>query len=155
MNHFTTLGRVSLFLIYFWFGFLKVIGISPAEPLVHNLFDQLFAGWIPFELFNPPFGLFECLIGVIWLIPRFTKWALYLLLAHMVMTFLPVFYLPNDTWQTWFTPTLVGQYIIKNFALISLGLLIFKEYQLKVVIKSPEELAKNFIAEEVSRKNVA
>ncbi|MCS5489282.1 hypothetical protein [Algoriphagus limi] len=155
MNHLASFGRVSLFIIYFWFGLLKVIGISPAEPLVHNLFDQLLAGFIPFDLFNQLFGLAECLIGISWLVPRFTKWALYILLAHMVLTFLPVFFLPNDTWQTWFTPTLVGQYIIKNFALISLGLLIFKEYQLRVTIKSPEDLAKNYIAKEVRGNSVA
>ncbi len=27
----------------------------------------------------------------------------------------------------WLTPTLIGQYIIKNLALISLGLLIYKQ----------------------------
>ncbi len=126
MNNLLRFGRVSLFVIYFWFGFLKVLGISPAEPLVHNLFDQLLVGFIPFEQFSSLFGLLECLIGIVWLFPKLTRIAIAALLAHMVATFLPVFFLPNDTWQTWFTPTLVGQYIIKNFALISLGLIIYK-----------------------------
>lgn len=126
MNNLLLLGRLSLFVIYFWFGILKVLGLSPAEPLVHNLFDQLLANWMEFETFNITFGAIECLIGITWLIPGWTKFALVILLSHLGATFLPVFFLPNDTWQNWFTPTLVGQYIIKNLALISLSLLIFR-----------------------------
>lgn len=135
MNNLLRFGRISLFVIYFWFGILKVLGLSPAEPLVHNLFDQILGNWMNFETFNKAFGLAECLIGIIWLVPNWTKAALVVLLAHMVATFLPVFFLPNDTWQNWFTPTLVGQYIIKNLALISLGLLIFKLELEKVNLK--------------------
>ena len=119
-------GRFSLFVIFFWFGILKVIGISPAEPLVNHLFDKILIDLMPFQVFNRLFGLAECAIGVIWLFPKFTKEALYVLLIHMVITFVPEVILPDDTWQMWFTPTLIGQYIIKNLALISLGLLIYK-----------------------------
>jgi uncharacterized membrane protein YkgB len=129
MKNTTQFGRISLFIIYFWFGFLKVIGISPAETLVENLFTQTFGGLIDFKLFCIAFGLFECALGLIWLFPKLTKYAFYLLIFHMITTFLPVFILPDATWQTWFTPTLVGQYIIKNFALISLGMFIWKEWK--------------------------
>jgi uncharacterized membrane protein YkgB len=122
-------GRLSLFVIFFWFGILKVIGVSPAEPLVHRLFEQLLSGLISFELFNRVFGLFECLIGLSWLAPKFTRESLYVLLFHMAITFIPEIVLPEDTWQMWFTPTLIGQYIIKNLALISLGLLIYKSHE--------------------------
>lgn len=126
MQNPSLLGRVSLFIIYFWFGFLKIIGISPAETLVQNLFTQTFGSILDFKIFCLGFGLFECAIGLIWLFPKLTKPAFYLLIFHMVTTFLPVLILPEATWQSWFTPTLVGQYIIKNFALISLGWFIFK-----------------------------
>ena len=125
MNHLLLFGRISFFVIYFWFGFLKVLGISPAEPLVNNLFDQTLQGLMPFSYFNVLFGALECGIGIIWIIPSLTRFSLIVLLAHMAATFLPIVLLPNDFWQDWFTPTLVGQYIIKNLALISLGLLIF------------------------------
>jgi len=132
MKKLILIGRLSLFVIYFWFGILKVLGISPAEPLVNNLFDQTLAGLLPFEVFSRSFGLFECFIGIIWLFPSQTKNSLYLLIFHMVATFLPILLLPNDTWQSWFTPTLVGQYIIKNFALIALSLIIYKFEEEKV-----------------------
>ena len=132
MNKLIFFGRISLFVIYFWFGILKVLGISPAEPLVNNLFDQILSGLLPFDLFSRSFGLFECFIGVIWLFPSQIKFALYLLIFHMIATFLPILLLPNDTWHSWFTPTLVGQYIIKNFALIALSLIIYRFEEEKV-----------------------
>lgn len=126
MKNILWFGRFSLFVIFFWFGILKVIGVSPAEPLVHRLFEQLLSGLMPFDLFNRLFGMFECAIGVSWLVPKYTRESLYVLLFHMAITFVPEIILPEDTWQMWFTPTLVGQYIIKNLALIALGLLIYK-----------------------------
>ncbi|MDX5477397.1 MAG: hypothetical protein LPJ98_02985 [Cyclobacteriaceae bacterium] len=155
MNHLASLGRVSLFIIYFWFGILKVIGISPAEPLVENLFNQLFEEIIPFEIFNQAFGLGECLIGICWLFPKISKVALLVLLGHMISTFLPVIFLPNETWQTWFTPTLVGQYIIKNLALISLALMINQEQTRRVIIKSPEDYRRNLVAKKNTIRKVA
>jgi uncharacterized membrane protein YkgB len=139
MKNTNLFGRISLFIIYFWFGFLKVIGISPAENLVQNLFVETFGSLIDFKIFCQGFGLFECFIGVIWLFPKLTKYAFYLLIFHMVTTFSPVLILPDATWQAWFTPTLVGQYIIKNFALISLGMFIWKEW------KSPLSINLNLI----------
>jgi uncharacterized membrane protein YkgB len=122
----TQFGRLSLFIIYFWFGILKVIGISPAETLVQNLFNETLGTVIDFNIFCLGFGLFECILGILWLFPKLTKITLYITLFHMFSTFLPVLVLTEEIWQTWFTPTLVGQYIIKNLALISLALFISK-----------------------------
>ena len=32
-------ARVSLFIVFFWFGFLKIIKVSPAEELVRSLYN--------------------------------------------------------------------------------------------------------------------
>lgn len=139
MGRIVWMGRVSLFIIYFWFGILKVIGVSPAESLVETLFEGTIGRFIQFSTFTISFGILECLIGAIWLFPRFTKIAFWALILHMGATFLPVLVLPGETWQYWFTPTLVGQYIIKNFALISTGLFLRKIYENELV--SPSSLA--------------
>jgi uncharacterized membrane protein YkgB len=121
-------SRVSMFIVYFWFGILKVIGISPAEALVQNLSEYTINYFLDDSVFIPMFGIFECIIGILFLFPRYTKFALYLFLLHMISTFLPVFMLPQDTWAFMFTPTLVGQYIIKNLAIIATALLITVHY---------------------------
>jgi len=38
----------------------------------------------------------------------------------MGTTFMPLFFVPDATWQSFMTPTLEGQYIIKNLVLIAL-----------------------------------
>lgn len=119
-------GRFALFLVYFWFGILKVFDLSPATPLVNALQEQT----IPFmqaSQFIFLFGIFEVLIGIGFLIPKLTKIVFYIFLFHMVTTIMPLFMLSQIVWVGPFIPTLEGQYIIKNIVLIALALFIFKE----------------------------
>ncbi len=118
-KHFVMLARFALFLVYGWFGILKVFDLSPATPLVHALFNQTLASLLSFSVFSIAFGAFEVLIGILFLVPRFTKFALLLLAFHMITTILPIVILPSYTWSGWFVPTLEGQYIIKNILIIT------------------------------------
>jgi uncharacterized membrane protein YkgB len=112
------LARFALFVVFFWFGFLKVIGLSPAGPLVHSLFDQTI-NFMPFDTFYILFALLECLIGILFLVKGAERIVLPLLLFHMITTFLPLIFLPDVVWQKAFVPTLEGQYIIKNLVIIA------------------------------------
>lgn len=116
------LGRFALFVIFFWFGTLKLIGLSPAGPLVHTLFDSTLAWLMPFGAFYSLFALFEMLIGILFLIKGTERVVLPLLLLHMVTTALPLFVLPGSTFTAPFVPTMEGQYIIKNLALIAVAI---------------------------------
>jgi uncharacterized membrane protein YkgB len=112
-------ARIALFVVFFWFGVLKVIGLSPAGALVHRLFDQTLASVVPFDSFYMFFALFECLIGILFLIPKAVRIVIPLLMIHMVTTFLPLIFLPHETFSRPFVPTLEGQYIIKNLVIIA------------------------------------
>ena len=118
-------NRISLFVVFFWFGFLKVVHISPAEGLVTHLHQATIASLIPIESFLVLLGIVECLIGILWIIPKLTRFAFWLFILQMITTFLPMLYLPNDTWQNTMVLTLTGQYIIKNVVLIASALTIF------------------------------
>jgi len=111
-------SRVAFFVIFFWFGILKVFDLSPASPLVKALFETTMP-FMPFSTFMALFGLFECMIGVLFIIPRLERVVLPLLLVHMITTGLPLILLPQVTWSGFLIPTLEGQYIIKNLALIA------------------------------------
>lgn len=111
-------ARFGLFVIFFWFGFLKVVGLSPAEPLVHELFTRTIT-FIDFSDFIILFGIFECIIGILFLVRGLERVVLPLLLIHMATTVLPLFLLPSVTWHGFLVPTLEGQYIIKNLAIIA------------------------------------
>ena len=114
-------GRFALFAVYFWFGILKLIGTSPANPLVEELLGATMP-WIPFATFIVAFGVFEMVVGILFLRKGLERLAIFLLLAHMVMTFLPLALLPEVAWQGFLTPTIEGQYIIKNLVFIAFGM---------------------------------
>lgn len=111
-------ARFGLFVVFFWFGLLKVIGLSPAGELVRALYEQTMT-FMSFDLFYLSFALLECLIGVLFLIPGAERIVVPLLLLHMGATFLPLFMLPDVTWQRALVPTLEGQYIIKNLVIVA------------------------------------
>jgi uncharacterized membrane protein YphA (DoxX/SURF4 family) len=115
---FIPFARFSLALIFIWFGMLKVFGLSPAGPLVENLF-QVTIPFIDFETFYILFALFEVIIGLMFIIPRFTRFVIPLLFIHMITTAGPLVLLPIETWVAPFVPTLVGQYIIKNMVIVT------------------------------------
>ena len=107
------LARIAIFIVYFWFGSLKLLGVSLAAPLVQALFERTIT-FMPFGVFYFLFSLFEVLIGVLFLIRGMERAAILLLLLHLITTAMPLIFLPHITWQAFLVPTIEGQYIIKN-----------------------------------------
>ncbi len=120
-------ARLALFIIYFWFGILKVFMVSHANPLVTDLLNVTFLHFIPVHTFLILFGIFEMIIGVMALIKKCNKTFFILVVLHLITTAMPLFMLVDTSWSSWFVPTLVGQYIIKNLALLSLAYFISQE----------------------------
>ena len=123
-------SRLALFVVYFWFGLLKVIGLSPASQMVQELFGKTMAHMplvssISSGTFVIIFGIFEMIIGLLFIIPGKEKWAIVTFFLHMITTSLPLFFLGSSVWTNAFVPTLEGQYIVKNLALIGCALTIW------------------------------
>ncbi len=118
-------ARLSLGIIFIWFGILKPLGISAAEPLVIATVP-----WLPFfegQTWVSIIGWWEVLIGVAFLFQRTIRIAVGLLAMQMVGTFLPLVVLPEVTFQAGhmpYAPTMEGQYIIKNLMIISAALVV-------------------------------
>lgn len=112
------LSRIAIFVIYFWFGMLKLFDLSPASPLVADLQARMIP-FVNFHDFMIAFALFEMLIGIVFLIRGLERIAILLLLIHMIMTIMPLLFLPEIAWTSPFVPTLEGQYIIKNLVIIA------------------------------------
>jgi len=113
------LARVGLFILFFWFGLLKILKIGPADDFVREYFMALGSPLVSFSTFLLLVGLFECLIGVLFLIKGLERVVLPLLFLHMVNTFMPLLIMPEATWQGFLVPTLKGQYIIKNIIIVA------------------------------------
>lgn len=117
--------RLSLAIIFVWFGLLKPLGLSPAAPLL-----KATVAWIP--LFDADqwlaiIGWWEVAIGLTFLTRRTVRVAIALLAMQMVGTFLPLALLPAVTFQAGhfpYAPTMEGQYIIKNLLIISAALVL-------------------------------
>lgn len=112
--------RYSIGIVFFWFGLLKPLGISPAEDLVRNTVVWLDPSW-----FISFLGYWEMAIGIGLIIKKFNRVAIFLLLLQMPGTMLPLLLLPEITFTIFpYGLTLEGQYIIKNLVLISAALVI-------------------------------
>lgn len=111
----TPLLRLSLALVFIWFGVLKPVGISPANDLVART-----VVWVDPAWFVPFLGWWEVAIGVCMLVPPLTRLSIALLALQMPGTMLPLFWLPDVCFvRVPWAPTLEGQYIIKNVVLIA------------------------------------
>ena len=126
--------RVPLFIIFFWFGILKVLKMSPATELI---IETVF--WMPLlsaENWVVIIGYWEMAIGLCFLNKKTTLIAVILMFLQMSGTFLPLVILPEITFQNSnpFLPTLEGQYIIKNIIIITAALIIGRSY-LKINLK--------------------
>jgi uncharacterized membrane protein YphA (DoxX/SURF4 family) len=115
---FVPIARVAFFIIFFYFGILKVLGLSPATPLAEALTAQTI-GMQYFDLAYIGLAIFECLIGILFLIPKATRIVIPMLFIHMILVCSPLVLIANMVWEYPFVPNLEGQYIIKNVALIA------------------------------------
>lgn len=122
------LARGSLFVVYFWFGFLKVLELSPATPLAEALtLRTVGAQW--FDPLYLTLAVIECVIGLLFLFPKLTRLAIAIMVAHMVLVCSPLILLPDMVWIHPFVPSLEGQYIIKNIVLVAVAISIASTVQ--------------------------
>lgn len=133
MNNITPqwIGRISLAIVFFWFGILKVFGVSPANGIVGELL-AITLPFISFDFFIIFLGIWEAAIGILFLFPKCTKWAFILMAIQMFTTFGPMVLLPAIGWQMPMVPTLEGQYILKNVVLVALGWMIYHDWKEKI-----------------------
>lgn len=118
--------RISLGIVFFWFGFLKFFpGLSPADQIATETIEKLTFGIIQPDISIIILAIWETLIGIGLISGKFLRIILLLLFTQMMGTLTPLFLFPTETFvRIPFVPTLEGQYIIKNLVLISAGLVV-------------------------------
>ncbi|MBS3933801.1 MAG: DoxX family membrane protein [Truepera sp.] len=118
--------RVSLGLVFLWFGALKFFpGLSPAQELATSTTEILTLGLIAPEVAILLLAAWECLIGLGLITGRFMRATLLLLFVQMLGTVTPLFFFPQEVFTRFpYALTLLGQYIIKNVVLVGAGLVI-------------------------------
>jgi uncharacterized membrane protein YkgB len=118
--------RISLGIIFFWFGFLKFFpDLSPAQELATRTIEDLTFGVVQPSFSRPVLATWECLIGLGLLSKKFLRATLFLLFVQMAGTITPLFLYPSEAFIHFpYAPTLEGQYIVKNLVLVSAALVI-------------------------------
>ena len=110
----------SLSLTFFWFGTLKVIGMSPVVNLLKHSFP-LFAT----QPYLGLLGLFEMVLAAGLLIPRLRRFAAGIAILHLLGTISVACINPGILFAPYFPVlTMEGEFIVKNFILISAFLII-------------------------------
>lgn len=118
--------RLSVGIVFLWFGFLKFIpGLSPAQDLAIRTVDLLSFGLVPGNVSIYILAFWEVVIGIGLLSGVYMRTTLLLLFLQMMGTLTPIFLFPAEVFtKIPYAPTLEGQYIIKNLVIISAGIVL-------------------------------
>jgi len=139
--HGLTLLRVSIGVIFVWFGVLKFWpDLSPADELAAATIDKLFFGFVPETPARISLAVLETAIGIGLITGKYIRLTLLLLVGQMFGTVTPLFLFPDLTWSDLFVPTLEGQYILKNIVLVSAALTIGATVRGGGLVDDPEVL---------------
>ncbi|WP_045235216.1 hypothetical protein [Deinococcus pimensis] len=125
-RHGVTVLRVSLGLIFVWFGALKFIpGLSPAQDLAVDTVGVLSFGLLGADAARVAIAALETLIGVGLLGAVLLRAVIALLCVQLLGTMTPIVLFPDAVFGAApLVPTLEGQYIFKNLVLIGAALVI-------------------------------
>lgn len=121
-RHSLTLLRISIGIIFVWFGALKLVpGLSPAEPLIRAAIT-----FLPMDLFLPFLAVLEMAIGVGFIVGgKALRPTVFLMLGQMAGAMSPIILRPDLIWSQFpYGFTLEGQYVVKDIILISAALVI-------------------------------
>lgn len=133
--HGVVLLRISIGIVFLWFGLLKLFpGISSAEQIATRTIEVLSLGIVKAPYAMPILATWEVLIGLGFLTGLYLRITFILLFAQMVGTFAPLFVFTDETFNLvpW-APTLTGQYIIKNIVIITSAMVVLANSHGKVI----------------------
>ena len=113
--------RISVAVVFIWFGALKILGVTPVTDLVAST-----VYWVDPDWFVPVLGVAEVLVGLGLLFRVMLRTVLALFALQMLGTFLVLVVLPEVSFQDGniFKLTVEGEFVIKNLVLLSAGLVV-------------------------------
>jgi uncharacterized membrane protein YkgB len=113
--------RISLGVVFIWFGALKFGNATPVAELVAATVP-----FLPADVFVPALGAFEVLLGAALLLGRWLGAVVLVMTAHLAGTFLVLVTQPQIAFEGG-NPlhlTMTGEFVVKNIVLISAGLVL-------------------------------
>ncbi len=116
-----TLLRLSVGVVFIWFGALKVFDVTPVADLVA---DTVY--WVDPDWFVPFLGAFEIVVGVGLIAGRALRVVLGLFTLQMAGTFLVLIVQPNVAFRDGnpLLLTVEGEFVVKNLVLLAAGMVV-------------------------------
>lgn len=113
--------RVSLAVVFIWFGLLKIFDVTPVTDLVARTVYWFDPAWVV-----PALGVFETVVGIGLLFKIALRAVLGLFAGMMVGTFLVLVLLPEVSFQDGnpLLLTVEGEFVVKNLVLLSAGMVV-------------------------------
>jgi putative oxidoreductase len=113
--------RVSLAVVFIWFGALKIFGVTPVADLVANTVYWFDPDWVV-----PSLGAVEVIVGLGLLFNVAMRAVLGLFFLQMIGTFLVFVLQPEVAFQDGnpLLLTVEGEFVVKNLVLIAAGMVI-------------------------------
>jgi len=113
--------RISVAVVFIWFGALKIFGVTPVTDLVAST-----VYWVDPDWFVPVLGVAELVVGLGLLFRVMLRTVLALFALQMLGTFLVLVVLPDVSFQDGnvFKLTVEGEFVVKNLVLLSAGLVV-------------------------------
>ena len=113
--------RISLAIVFVWFGALKVFGVTPVTDLVADTVYWFDPDWVV-----PVLGVVEIAVGLGLLFQVAMRAVLGLFFLQMIGTFLVFVLQPDVAFQDGnpLLLTVEGEFVVKNLVLISAGMVI-------------------------------
>jgi putative oxidoreductase len=113
--------RVSLGMVFVWFGFLMVFDVSPVSELVART-----VYWFDPDMVVPALGAFEIAVGTLMLTGKWLRTALALFAAQMLGTFMVFLVLPEVAFRNGnpILLTVEGEFVVKNLVLLAAGMVV-------------------------------
>lgn len=132
--------RITLGIIFFWFGVLKFFpNLSSAEDIAIRTIENLSSERLPDKTAINILAAWECLIGIGFILGKFMRITLLLLFLQMIGTIMPLFMFPDLTFTSVpFVPTLEGQYIIKNLVIIASAMVLLATVRGGAIVADPQ-----------------
>ena len=113
--------RVSLGIVFVWFGAMKVFDVTPVADLVASTVYWFDPNWVV-----PVLGVLEVIVGVGLLFRIALRLVLGLFAVQMVGTFLVLALLPEVSFDGGnpLLLTVEGEFVVKNLVLLSAGMVV-------------------------------
>ncbi|MGI5404291.1 hypothetical protein ACQEVG_33535 [Streptomyces sp. CA-135486] len=112
--------RVSVGVLYLWFGALKFFpSLSPAQDIATLVMRVITFDMVPTHVSQPCLALMEVLVGIGLITGRLLPLTLAVFFVHMAGVFATLVIVPGQVWRYPLVPSMEGQYIIKNLVLVA------------------------------------